>query len=276
MWTGEIREWCIINGKMTGRIYGSKNCRWSNWEYPEGSFISIQIYHYPDPNNLRYVPYLRRDGSDLLYESLNNYMHLSLGAEWYWDVKQTGRWNPCPLHFKLHLDNEHVDKDFIVNSGCMVSEYPIGPKYWWNNGIDYRKLCYNKLRFCTVKGYENERVPMTNIEDTEKEEGEVIPLKLSLISGGKDNTGNWLMSLKESSVFLCRHKKDEKDFILVQFHIKKKWGMAVWLHSNFPMHQTGDYFVHSLKFSQQHELVDLLQDGEPDEFRGEGEEGDNT
>lgn len=115
-----------------------------------------------------------------------------------------------------------------------------------------------------------------SIIDDEEDKDNVVPMpQLSVISGGRDNTGNWLMGLQESSVFLCRHKKKQpgldEDFILVQFHIKKKWNMAVWLHSNFPMHQSGDYIVHSLRFSQQHELVELLQDGEPDTLENKGE-----
>jgi len=238
MWTGEIRDWTIRGGELDGRIYNSHNCRWANWEYPDGTLITIQVYHFPD--------YLK---TEELYS--NNYMRLTLGPLWYYDLKQTGRWNPCPLHFKLIL-NKEPHKHFLYEAGCLVSFRPWG-----------RELFSEK--------------DMTIIDDTDLDkEAEVLPHpKLSVISGGKDNTGNWLINLKEGSVFLCRHKKKlptgDEDFILIQFHIKKKWAMAVWIHSNFPVHQAGDYFVHSLKFSQQHELIDLLQDGEP-EVLNEGEE----
>jgi len=260
MWTGEIREWSIRGGELDGRIYNSHNCRWTGWEYPDGSFITVQVYHYPDPGYIKYIPY------DLLHETLSNYMRLTCCdvSGWFWDLKQTGNWNPCPLNFRLRTIKPkrsfNINK-FILDSGCMVSEYPIGYNYW-KNEIDYR---------------DRKKKDMTIIEDEEDpDKAEVLPHpKLSVISGGKDNTGNWLINLKEGSVFLCRHKKKlptgDEDFILIQFHIKKKWAMAVWIHSNFPLHQAGDYFVHSLKFSQQHELIDLLQDGEP-EILNEGEE----
>ena len=243
---GEIRDWYIIQGELTGRIYGSKNCLWSNWEYPDGTFISIHIYHFPDPSRIKYLPHQDRIGTDLRHLSLTNYMRLTCCDVngWYWDVRQTGTWNVCPLRFKLRTEEIKHTHEFILKSGCMVSEYPYG--------YDYK--------------FREENTDMTIIEDDGKE-AEVIPMPqphLSIITGGRDNTGNWLIGLKEGSVFLCRHKKDDKEFILVQFHIKKKWNMAVWLHSNFPIHQSGDYFVHSLKFSQQHELVELQQDGEPD------------
>jgi hypothetical protein len=122
MWTGEIREWYILQGTMTGRIYNSKNCRWVNWEYPDGAYISIDIYHM----------------------QCDNYMRLTMGKEWHWDVRQVGDWNPCPLHFMLLIHdykrpfnyrswNYHVTKPddnafrtynpsrFILKSGCMVS-----------------------------------------------------------------------------------------------------------------------------------------------------------
>jgi hypothetical protein len=110
---------------------------------------------------------------------------------------------------------------------------------------------------------------MTITEDDEPKEAKVVPLpKLSVITGGRDSTGNWLINLQEGSVFLCRLRGTSKDkdidFILLQFHIKKKWQMGVWLHSNFPYNQAGDFIVHSLAFSQHHELVELLQDGEPE------------
>jgi hypothetical protein len=189
------------------------------------------------------------DNSEL---RLNNYMRATLGASWYYDLKQTHRWNPCPLHFKLILDRE-PDHWYAYQAGVLVCEYPWG-----------RRLFSEK--------------DMTIIEDNPPDkEAEVIPIspKLSMISGGKDNTGNWLMSLAEGSVFSCRHRKDEKEFICVQFHIRKKWSMTVWLHSNFPMHQTGDYLVHSLRFSQQHDLVDLMQDGADDDIRRQDEEGND-
>ncbi len=252
MWTGEIREWTIRGGELDGRIYNSNNCRWTNWEYPNGAFIGIHIYHYPNFNRIECISTSERDGS-VAYQAYNNYMHLTLGKEWYYDLKQTGTWNPCPLHFKLILDKE-PHKHFLYQAGCLVSIRPWG-----------RELFSEK--------------DMTIIDDDQDpdKEAEVISHpKLSIISGGKDNTGNWLINLKEGSVFLCRHKKKsptgDEDFILIQFHIKKKWAMAVWIHSNFPMHQAGDYFVHSLKFSQQHELIDLLQDGEPDGFGRQDEE----
>lgn len=277
MWTGEIREWYIIQGELTGKIYDSKNCLYTNWEYPDGTFISIRIYHFPDPGRLKYVTYLKANGADLLNETLSNYMQMTCCDRegWYWDVKQTGTWNPCPLHFKLRVPKEVKETHkFILKSGCMVSEYPIGYNYYYRNGIDYRELSYHHKDSYWLNKFREEKKKMTITEDDADKEAEVIPMpKLSVITGGRDNTGNWLMALKESTVFLCRHKKDDKEFILVQFHVKKKWNMAVWLHSNFPMHQAGDYFVHSLKFSQQHELVDIQQDGEPDDFRGQDEEG---
>jgi hypothetical protein len=304
MWTGEIREWSfsdrIIQGELTGRIYKSKNCRWANWEYPDGTYISIQVYHYPDIDRLKYVPYCD------LNESLNNYMRLSLGCfdgktAWYWDVKQTGIWNPCSLNFKLYIGNKEPKvEDYILDIGCLVSEYPRGYKYWWN-AKDHRELSWHNLPKrkrhqilysignnyqcpdCKLMGSINTfekdypycleaRMSITNDED--KEEAEVIPHpKLSIISGGRDNTSNWLMSLKEGSVFFCRSNKDEKDFTVLQFHIIRKWDMTVILHSNFPMNQEGDFPVHSLKFSQQHTMVDLIQDGESEyDFRRQDEE----
>lgn len=144
MWTGEIREWYILQGEMTGRIYGSRNCLWSNWEYPDGTFISISIYHFPDSGRIKYLSNQDRNGTDLVGESISNYMRLTRGAVWYWDVRQTHRWNPCPLHFKLIINdykppwnyrswNYHYTKPsensfmkyktnrFILKSGCMVS-----------------------------------------------------------------------------------------------------------------------------------------------------------
>ena len=84
----------------------------------------------------------------------------------------------------------------------MVSEYPYGYDY---------------------KFQEDNEMTITE-DDKEDKEADIIPMpQLSIISGGRDSTGNWLMGLAEGSVFLCRHKKDDKEFILVQFHIKKKW-----------------------------------------------------
>ena len=89
MWTGTIRDWNITQGELTGRIYGSRNCLYAGWEYPEGTLISIQVYHFPDPGRLHHV------SEDKDYETLGNFMRMTCCDHegWYWDVRQIGTWN---------------------------------------------------------------------------------------------------------------------------------------------------------------------------------------
>jgi hypothetical protein len=98
----------------------------------------------------------------------------------------------------------------------------------------------------------------------EKTKEKVNELALRIVPGGKDGSGNWLIGLKEGTVFLTRPvKTDNKNilsFELLQFHIKMKWKRAVWLHRNFP-HANEDIFVDSIIFSQQFELIEIQQDG---------------
>lgn len=255
MWSGELRSWIVQRGQITGRIYQSfddSHCGWGTvdrWyrDYHDGTFITVSAPMYEEKNYYRVVGRDSRSGKQVSFIMVKN-------------LAQT----------KVTFD--YADGWMIFPDYWKALEYcrTVIPR---KNVVVYRIWTQHKLRY-TI----SVRKPMSITEDNEEQkDANVVPLvpkpKLSVITGGRDNTGNWLLNLKEGSVFLCRHKKDDKEFILVQFHIKKKWSMAVWLHSNFPMHQSGDYFVHSLKFSQQHDLVELQQDGDDDGIRGQDEEG---
>ena len=86
---------------------------------------------------------------------------------------------------------------------------------------------------------------------------------LRIVPGGRDGDGNWLIGLNEGCVFLTRELGSDKTFLLLQFHIMKKWKRAVWLHRNFP-HANEDIFVDSLVFSNTFELIEIQEDGSPD------------
>lgn len=254
MWTGEIREWTLKNGDLNGRIYNSKGCIHSHygWEYPDGSYIGLPVYHYSDPSRVDYLPYLSYSGNNLVTTSLNNYIRLVCCDVdgWYVEVRQRQWWNEhvaIDIKFKLRTDLRKLD---LSDSGCLVSSTPYGSKYWWN-ARDYREWTMKKTA-----------------ED--KKEDEIPSPKLRSITGGLGGDGDWLSGLEEKSVFTAM-RKDSKDCEVWQLHLMKRWGKSVWLMCNFPCNQQGNFLFHSLKFSQTYDMVDLLQDGAPDGL-GQSEE----
>lgn len=136
--------------------------------------------------------------------------------------------------------------------------------------VDYYPKKIFKLKYTLTARKKTVSIIDTETEEEVKPEDPVAHPKLRSISGGKDNTGNWLLGLPVDTVFLSISKKNAEEFILAQFHVMHKWTMGVHLHSNFPPQQTGDFFVHSLRFSQMNTLVDIQQLGEEDDIRGEG------
>lgn len=143
---------------------------------------------------------------------------------------------------------------------------------WWKRSVMTYKIWNRqngKLLYTIIARKQRMKEP-----ETDKKEPK---LKLQVYSGGKDGEGDWLMGLPKGSVFTCLPTKDPSDYMLAQFHVMNKWGRSsVYLMSNFPMHQQGEFLVHSTKFSQLHTLVDILQEGEGDVIRGESEERNGT
>jgi hypothetical protein len=100
------------------------------------------------------------------------------------------------------------------------------------------------------------------IDEIDPRKANVIPFepKLALLTGGRGTgDGTWLMSLEEGAVFVSKQKKDISP-LAEQWHVSIKWKKSVVLYSNFPHKGEVYILVDAKSFSEQNELIEILQE----------------
>jgi hypothetical protein len=93
---------------------------------------------------------------------------------------------------------------------------------------------------------------MSIYEEEEEIKPAAIPIKLSSIDGGKGN--NWLLGLKEDTVFLAKYPK-ESDIQLICYRVGHKGNRAVLLY----IEGGGKVYVDSVSFSKAMTLIEILE-----------------
>jgi len=115
-----------------------------------------------------------------------------------------------------------------------------------------------------IEIYHEQDKKMT-IEGDNKDEkkGEILPFnqpKLSILTGGKDGSSNWLSDMEEGSVFISRMRKEGTP-ICEQWHLSIKWEKSAVLLSNFPHRGDVTVLVNMQMFAEQNELIEILREG---------------
>jgi len=100
---------------------------------------------------------------------------------------------------------------------------------------------------------------MSNIEREEEEEKKVVPF-LRVVPGGKTPIGsNWLSSLPQGTVFLCRPIVHHGKPFLEEYHVVFQSTHATRLHTN--INAESNFWVDPISFCGIMELVEILIEG---------------